>query len=195
MKDTKHNACELRLLVAIASFGQNHLEYLKRIIKTYRSMAMHVDIVVVCEAPKALGPGVEVLVGLPARNPWSLPFAHKRVLAENVGNYDLFAYSEDDVEVTEAHIQSFLRVSPVLAEDEIVADILSVNSNVFVAAEPGAFDFSLVSGGGGMNFLGYSWPDISGSSCLGQDAAPLREAVTCRFTGQTSVSRSTERQS
>ena len=82
-----------------------------------------------------------------------------------------------------------------LAGDEIVADILAVNSNVFVAAEPGALDFSLVSKGGGMNFLGYSWPDISGSSCLGQDAAPLREAVTCRFTGQTSVSRSTERQS
>jgi len=82
-----------------------------------------------------------------------------------------------------------------LAEDEIVADILSVNSNVFVAAEPGALDFSLVSRGGEMNFQGYSWRDVSGSSCLGQDADPLRSAVTCRFTGQTSVSRSTGRQS
>jgi 2-polyprenyl-3-methyl-5-hydroxy-6-metoxy-1,4-benzoquinol methylase len=124
MKDTAKDTRELRLLVAIASYGQNHLEYLNKVIKTYRSMAMHVDIVVVSDGPKDLGPGVKVVVGLPVKNPWSLPFAHKQVFAENVGNYDLFAYTEDDIEVTEAHIQSFLRVSPALAEDEIAGFLL-----------------------------------------------------------------------
>ena len=109
----------LRLLVVIASFGEKNLALLKRIIACYRSMTFPVDVVVVSNAPKDLGPGVEVLVGLPARNPWSLPFAHKAVLARKAGQYDLFAYSEDDMEVTEENIRAFLRVTPHLAPDEI----------------------------------------------------------------------------
>jgi len=76
-------------------------------------------VVVVSEAPKNLGSNVRVVVGLPSPNPWSLPFAHQAVLAENADRYDLFAYSEDDVEVAERHIRAFLQVTPVLAADEI----------------------------------------------------------------------------
>ena len=113
------NGRKLRLLVAIASYGARNIEFLKKIIRTYQNMSMDVDVVVVSEAPKDLGPGVEVVVGLPTRNPWSLPFAHKRIFAGRLDSYDLFAYSEDDMEVTEENIQAFLRVSPALAPDEI----------------------------------------------------------------------------
>jgi 2-polyprenyl-3-methyl-5-hydroxy-6-metoxy-1,4-benzoquinol methylase len=106
-------------LVAIASFGEKNIELLRKVIRTYHSMAMDVDVIVLSEAPKNLGPGVEVVVGLPSKNPWSLPFAHKAIFAENVDRYDLFAYSEDDMEITEANIQAFLRVTPHLAVDEI----------------------------------------------------------------------------
>jgi 2-polyprenyl-3-methyl-5-hydroxy-6-metoxy-1,4-benzoquinol methylase len=109
----------LRLLVAIASYGNKNIEFLKRIIRNYRTMDMEVAIFVLSEAPKDLGPDVNVLVGLPSRNPWSLPFAHKKVFAENLECYDLFVYSEDDVEVTEENIHSFLRVTPLLDPDEI----------------------------------------------------------------------------
>lgn len=109
----------LRLLVAIASFGEKNLGYLKSIIATYRQMSFAVDVVVLSNAPKDLGPDVKVLVGLPVENPWSLPFAHKPVFAENADAYDLFIYSEDDMGVSEENIQSFLRVTPKLAPDEI----------------------------------------------------------------------------
>lgn len=109
----------LRLLAAIASYGNKNIEFLKRIIRTYRSMDMDVAIFVLSEAPKDLGPAVNVLVGLPSRNPWSLPFGHKRIFADNVDRYDLFAYSEDDMEVTEANIHAFLRITPELEHDEI----------------------------------------------------------------------------
>jgi 2-polyprenyl-3-methyl-5-hydroxy-6-metoxy-1,4-benzoquinol methylase len=108
-----------RLLVVIASFGEKNLELLRRIIARYRRMTFPVDVVVVSNAPKDLGAGVEVLVGLPTKDPWSLPFAHKAVLARKADQYDLFAYSEDDIEVTEENIQAFLRVTPSLAPDEI----------------------------------------------------------------------------
>src|SRR5580704_3088290 len=110
---------QLRFLVVIASFGEKNIPFLKRIIRQYQNMPFDVDLVVVSEAPKDLGPEVKVIVGLPAKNPWSLPFAHKKVLAENLDQFDLFAYSEDDIEVTEENIQAFLRVTPNLKKDEI----------------------------------------------------------------------------
>ena len=82
-------------------------------------MTMEVDVIVVSEAPKDLGPEVKVIVGLPSPNPWSLPFAHKAVFAQNVDRYDLFIYSEDDMYVTEENIQAFLRATPQLEPREI----------------------------------------------------------------------------
>jgi SAM-dependent methyltransferase len=109
----------LRLLVAIASYGRKNDSFLRRIIGNYQSMAMDVDIIVLSEAPKDIGAGIRVVAGLPSKNPWSLPFGHKQILAENVERYDLFAYSEDDMEVTEQNVQAFLRVAASLEADEI----------------------------------------------------------------------------
>lgn len=119
MINSKQSASELRLLVVIASCGQKNAVFLGKIIRSYQSMAMKVDVVVVSEAPKELGPGVEVVVGLPSKNPWTLPFAHKPVFAERVERYDLFLYSEDDIEVTENQIRAFLRAAEAMQPDEI----------------------------------------------------------------------------
>jgi SAM-dependent methyltransferase len=109
----------LRLLVALASYGEKNLAFLKRNIATYQAMAMEVDVVVVSEAPKNLPESVRVVAGLPSENPWSLPFAHKPIFAESVDRYDLFIYSEDDIELTEEHVRAFLGATELLAPDEI----------------------------------------------------------------------------
>jgi SAM-dependent methyltransferase len=59
------------------------------------------------------------VVGLPSKNPWSLPFAHKAIFGEEADRYDLFVYSEDDICVTEANINAFLKATPQLKTDEI----------------------------------------------------------------------------
>lgn len=87
---SKVNGRRLRLLVVIASYGRKNVPFLRQIIQKYQSMAMEVEIVVLSEAPKDLDAGVKVMVGLPTKNPWSLPFAHKKFFAENVEQYDLF---------------------------------------------------------------------------------------------------------
>jgi 2-polyprenyl-3-methyl-5-hydroxy-6-metoxy-1,4-benzoquinol methylase len=110
---------QVRVLVVIASYGHKNMPFLRRILQHYQRMAMAVDIVVVSEGPKEVGSGVELIVGLPCRNPWSLPFAHKGVFARNVERYDLFVYTEDDIEVSEAQIGAFLRASAQMAPDEI----------------------------------------------------------------------------
>jgi 2-polyprenyl-3-methyl-5-hydroxy-6-metoxy-1,4-benzoquinol methylase len=117
--DSSMNMNRPRLLVAIASYGLKNLEYLKGMIRRYKALPMEVHIVVLSEAPKDLGDDVEVVVGLPSQNPWSLPFAHKPIFAKRLEQYDLFVYTEDDMEVTEQNIDAFLRVSAVLESDEI----------------------------------------------------------------------------
>ena len=120
---SKVNGRRLRLLVVIASYGRKNVPFLRQIIQKYQSMAMEVEIVVLSEAPKDLDAGVKVMVGLPTKNPWSLPFAHKKFFAENVEQYDLFIYSEDDIGITEQNIQSFLQITPALEGDEIAGFI------------------------------------------------------------------------
>jgi 2-polyprenyl-3-methyl-5-hydroxy-6-metoxy-1,4-benzoquinol methylase len=120
----KRNTDELRLLVGIASFGEKNIEYLRRVIRTYQTLGLAVDIVVFSDRPKDLGPDVRVVVGLPSKNSWSLPFAHKQIFAENVDRYDLFAYSEDDIEITRAHVDAFVELTLALNDDEIAGYLL-----------------------------------------------------------------------
>lgn len=119
MTPAGQNFGSMRLLVAVASYGQKNLPFLRQVIQSYQSMALSVNVIVFSDTAKELGSGVRVIVGLPCKNPWSLPFAHKAVFAENVGRYDLFIYSEDDIGVTEANLWSFLHAIPNMELDEI----------------------------------------------------------------------------
>lgn len=82
-------------------------------------MSFPVDIVVTSNVQKDVPPGVELVVGMPSSDPWSLPFAHKKVLAERVDKYDLFIYCEDDTLATERNIEAFLEVTRTLNPNEI----------------------------------------------------------------------------
>src|SRR4029077_12422432 len=95
----------LRVLVALASYGTANDRYLTRVIEEYRSMAFDVDIVVLSNLRKHLSADIRVFVGLPNRNPWSLPFAHKPLFLEGLEQYDLFVYSEDDILITERNLR------------------------------------------------------------------------------------------
>src|SRR5271167_4526523 len=110
---------EVKMLVVIASYGSANDRYLLRVLAEYRSMPYATDIVVLSNAPKDLGSNVTVIVGLPNKHPWSLPFGHKRIFADRVNDYDLFVYSEDDMLVTERNIEAFRQATTVLEDDEI----------------------------------------------------------------------------
>ena len=107
------------ILVVIASHGSNNDRYLHQLIEEYKSMSYPIDIVVTSNIPKDLDKSIEVVVGLPAKNPWTLPFAHKKIFADRVDRYDLFIYSEDDTLITQQHIEAFLHATEVLKPDEI----------------------------------------------------------------------------
>jgi SAM-dependent methyltransferase len=109
----------MRLLVAIASYGTGNDRHLARVVREYRSMSFSVDIVVLSNKVKDVSADVELSVGLPDRNPWSLPFAHKQLFADRLSDYELFLYSEDDILVTERNIRAFLRAVDALPKEEI----------------------------------------------------------------------------
>jgi 2-polyprenyl-3-methyl-5-hydroxy-6-metoxy-1,4-benzoquinol methylase len=106
-------------LVAIASYGTAQDHYLERVVREYRKLKMSCRVVVLSERKKSVE-GAEVLVGLPTRNPYSLPFAHRKLFAENAERYDLFIYTEDDTLLTEKHLEAFLAIQPKLEENEIL---------------------------------------------------------------------------
>jgi SAM-dependent methyltransferase len=109
----------MKILVAIANYGTKQDQYLEQLLAAYRSMAFDVHVVVLSNLEKDLGRGVEVRVGLPTKNPWSLPYSHKQLFADRIEDYDLFIYSEDDMLVSEANIRAFLNACKLLRRDEI----------------------------------------------------------------------------
>jgi len=111
-----------RVLVAIANYGEGNRRYLDQLLAEYRAMPFPVDVVVLSNIPKDLGDDVEVKVGLPGKDPWSLPFGHKQLFADRIEQYDAFIYSEDDILVTENNIRAFLEVTPKLEDDEIAME-------------------------------------------------------------------------
>jgi 2-polyprenyl-3-methyl-5-hydroxy-6-metoxy-1,4-benzoquinol methylase len=113
----------MKLLVCIASYGTQNEPHLHRLLQEYQSMPHEVDVVVLSNLPKKLGPKVQVKVGLPTKDPWSLPFGHKQIFADRVENYDLFIYSEDDHLITSDNLESYLKITSVLPENEIAGFI------------------------------------------------------------------------
>jgi SAM-dependent methyltransferase len=109
----------MKILIAVANYGTNNDRYLSRVLSEYQKMPYQTDIVVLSNVPKELGSAIEVVVGLPSRNPYSLPFAHKRIFAERRADYDLFIYTEDDILITQRNIEAFLRVTNLLPSSEI----------------------------------------------------------------------------
>jgi 2-polyprenyl-3-methyl-5-hydroxy-6-metoxy-1,4-benzoquinol methylase len=116
---TNNSARTLRVLVAIASYGTSNDRYLEQVIREYTSMAFTIDIVVLSNIQKRLGSRIECRVGLPAKDPWSLPFGHKKVFNERRDDYDIFIYSEDDILITERSLRAWMEVNAALADDEV----------------------------------------------------------------------------
>lgn len=110
----------MKILVAMANYGMKNVEYAKQLIQEYHSMPFDVDIVVLSEAPKDFGSDVKVLVGLPSKDPWSLPFNHKKLFAENINRYDIFIYTEDDTLICKNNILAFLRATNAIGDKKLV---------------------------------------------------------------------------
>ncbi len=147
----------MKILVALANFGTKNDGYARRLIAEYRSMPYHVDLVLLTNIPKPWAKGVEVRVGLPSPNPWSLPFAHKALFSERRTVYDLYIYSEDDTLIGKRHIEAFLAATALLPPTEIAGFLRSerdAHGNCYISSIHSHFswDPASVHAAGGRTF-------------------------------------------
>lgn len=111
----------MRILVAIANHGTKNRAFLDRLLAEYSRMPYEVHVVVLSDRPKPDLHGLaEVRVGAPTSSPWSLPFAHRKLFAERIAQYDLFIYSEDDTLLTPRNLAAFLEVKEQLAPHQVL---------------------------------------------------------------------------
>ncbi len=115
----------MKVLTVIASYGTNNDAHLRELVASYAAMPYQVDVVVLSNISKPVPSGVELVVGLPMKNPWSLPFAHRPIFDARRDDYDVFIYSEDDTLITARHIEAFLDATKVLHADEIAGFVRS----------------------------------------------------------------------
>src|ERR1035437_4571479 len=109
-----------KVLVVIANHGTKNRCFCERLLAEYKSMKKYdVDIVVLSDTPKNLGPGILVNVGSPIADPWSLPFGYKQLFIDRAAVYDMFIYSEDDMLITERSIEAFIETTRILPEEYI----------------------------------------------------------------------------
>lgn len=106
-------------LVVIANYGTTNDRYMQRLLMELRSIRLPLELHVLTNVEKDWGANVAVHVGLPTRNPRSLPFAHRRLFAERLAKADYFVYCEDDTLVTERNLRAFIEVNGALGPDEI----------------------------------------------------------------------------
>jgi 2-polyprenyl-3-methyl-5-hydroxy-6-metoxy-1,4-benzoquinol methylase len=109
----------MKILVCVANHGTKNRRFLDRLLASYRSMDHEVHIVVLSDSPKDLGDDVEVLVGAPTSNPWSLPFGHRPLFADRLEQFDLFIYSEDDTLIRQHNLDRFVELNTSLPDDEV----------------------------------------------------------------------------
>jgi SAM-dependent methyltransferase len=116
----------MRVIVAIASYGTNNDHFLAQLLAEYHAMPYDVHVVVLSNVAKNLGPAVEVVVGLPdEKNPFSLPFAHRKLFGERRDDYDLYIYSEDDTLLRHKNVEAFLKATNALPIDELAGFLRS----------------------------------------------------------------------
>jgi SAM-dependent methyltransferase len=108
-----------RVLIVIASYGTANDRYLARVISEYKLMPFRIKIIVLTNSYKKVDPEIELKIGLPSKDPWSLPFGHQRIFAEHINEYDLFVYSEDDILIRERNIRAIVDITACLEPSEI----------------------------------------------------------------------------
>jgi 2-polyprenyl-3-methyl-5-hydroxy-6-metoxy-1,4-benzoquinol methylase len=109
----------VRALVAIANHGSAKRHLVDQLVASYRSFPADVDVVVLGDRAKPVPTGTELLVGAPSDNPFSLPFAHRRLFAQRRHDYDLFIYTEDDTLLEPRHLETWLDVQAQLPAEAV----------------------------------------------------------------------------
>ncbi len=102
----------MKIKVCISNFGDSQLEYLERVISEFKSYKKHtVDIKVFSTIPIN-----ENHILFPESITEGLPFMCRYEMANQLDDYDLFIFNENDHLITEDNIDAFIDISKKLSD-------------------------------------------------------------------------------
>lgn len=109
----------MKILIAITSYGRGNDNHLNSLLQELRKIPLKKDIIINSNIDKDLGNDVKCLVGRPYSDPSSLVFAHRKLFIDNLDNYDLFLYTEDDIIISQQNVEAFLDATRILSEHQV----------------------------------------------------------------------------
>ena len=110
-----NNKMKPKILVVITNYGNSQLNCLKRILQEYNKFKKYKLKVILANTEfikdlNYLNLEIQQELFDPSVKLW-LTHKHKKFMYENKYNYDIFIYSENDMLITEKHLDLFLKHS------------------------------------------------------------------------------------
>lgn len=109
----------MKILISVANYGTKNDPFLHQLLDEFRTWPCEKDIFVHTNIQKNVGDDVHVQVGLPTPDPRSLVYCHRKLFVDNIDNYDLFLYTEDDMLIKWQHVQSFIDLDSHLPPEKV----------------------------------------------------------------------------
>jgi len=104
----------MKILVCIPDYGEGQKNHLKRILHEYDSMIFDITVAVFLTDDMDFSQFNNIHIQkffFDREIKLMLAHQHKKFMAENIDNYDLFVYSENDMLITESNIDIFIKLS------------------------------------------------------------------------------------
>ena len=110
---------DLRVLVAVVSYGSRNDRWLRQLLDGYRRFPCEVQLAVITNVEKDLGPNVEVIHREPPSDPMYFPYYLRQFLLARRGQYDVYIGTEDDVGVTPQNLAAFCQMSRLCSASDV----------------------------------------------------------------------------
>jgi len=96
----------MKILISIATYGTKNHAYLKRVVESYNSFKEHDITIHIHGNIDTKLPNSKFIEHI---NPPNTVYFHRNEFVDNLNNYDLFIFSEDDILINEHTIDTYLK--------------------------------------------------------------------------------------
>jgi hypothetical protein len=113
----------LRAFICLSHYGTQNAPFLRQVLAEWDRMPFAtLDVVLLCTHPPELPPFQRLRIEtrqFPVDIRKGLPGQHRAIMADRLGKYDLYVYTEDDILISELNVRTFLALSARLPDSYV----------------------------------------------------------------------------
>jgi hypothetical protein len=113
----------LRAFICLSHYGTQNAPFLRQVLAEWDRMPFAtLDVVLLCTHPPELPPFQRLRIEtrqFPVDIRKGLPGQHRAIMADRLGKYDLYVYTEDDILISELNVRTFLALSARLPDSHV----------------------------------------------------------------------------